>query len=278
MENKPVEITNESNQKTLPLLKVLLKKSPLIILVIVLCALISFGYAVIKTKPSYTASCSVIFRMEVKYNPNDLSSGQYNQATLTKLYLPSVSNIVKTDAIMTLSSAHLDDTIAELERVESYLETQLGRTPNAQEIASEMNLSLGQVNNLKKIIGQEMDIKFNPGSVNMSYSDKSLIFTLAYTDVSPELASGKLDALIETVAKDLYIYVQASNVTLVSMQNENNIEMSFNRSKFVVLGGGVGAVVSITLVLVLYILDNTLKSKEELEQITGVDVLGVIEK
>ena len=111
-----------------------------------------------------------------------------------------------------------------------------------------------------------------------NYEIKSLIFTLLYSDSTKEQASEKLEVLIETLSDNLYKYVQAENVTLIITQNSNDISISFNRFKYVLIGGMIGFVGTVVLLLLAYVLDNTLKSKEELEQITGVDVLGVIEK
>lgn len=276
MENKLVENNFENNEKTFPIFKILLRKSLIIILVTVLCALIGLGYAIVKTKPSYTASRSVIFRTEIKDGGN-LSNNQTNQVSLAKLYLSSVSSIIRSDAIMTKSQDNLLATSNAIINATEDLSTTL-KTPTAKEIADELSISVSHVEDVQAIIADSESGKFNAKNVGMDYKETSLIFTLSYTDKNENFACAKLDVLVDTIAENLGDYVQAANVTLISTQHENDVSISFNRAKFVILGAGVGLFATVTIVLLAYALDNTLKSKEELAEITGVDVLSMIEK
>lgn len=277
MENKLVENNFENNEKTFPIFKILLRKSLIIILVTVLCALIGLGYAIVKTKPSYTASRSVIFRTEIKDGGN-LSNNQTSQVSLAKLYLSSVSSIIRSDAIMTKSQDNLLATSNAIINATEDFKKLNGTPPTAKEIADELSISVSHVEDVQAIIADSESGKFNAKNVGMDYKETSLIFTLSYTDKNENFACAKLDVLVDTIAENLGDYVQAANVTLISTQHENDVSISFNRAKFVILGAGVGLFATVTIVLLAYALDNTLKSKEELAEITGVDVLSMIEK
>ena len=214
----------ENNEKTFPIFKILLRKSLIIILVTVLCALIGLGYAIVKTKPSYTASKSVIFRTEIKDGGN-LSNNQTNQVSLAKLYLSSVSSIIRSDAIMTKSKDNLLATSNAIINATEDLSTTLNRTPTAKEIADELSISVSHVEDVQAIIADSESGKFNAKNVGMDYKETSLIFTLSYTDKNENFACAKLDVLVDTIAENLGDYVQAANVTLISTQHENDVSM-----------------------------------------------------
>ncbi len=289
MENKSVEVTNQSSEKILPVLRLLFKKSLLIIMVTVLCGLIGLGYGIMKTKPMYTASRSVIFRTEMSDGSINTNI-QTNQASLAKIYLPSAAITVRSDAILTPSNTNMIDTINQVIDVNAELTVELERVPTSAEIAERIsqirtlaekkvvNFPAWRVENIKKIIVGQQNIKMYSGSVGMNYKSTSLIFTLSYTDVSEELASEKLSILVESAAKNLCNSMAASNVTLIDTQHENDISISYNRARFVGISAGAGFLLTVGLILLVYVLDNTIKDKKELEELTGIDVLTVIEK
>lgn len=279
MKNKVVDINNEDSVNVLLILKSLLRKSLLIILVTILFALIGFGFGVIRTKPVYVASRSVIFRTEIKDTEN-IYNDKYNEATLAKRVITTVSSVVDTPGVLTMATQSLNENINAVNNVMNDFMSQNGRMPTAKEVSNAMNgaLSVARVSNIMEIILNDSNTVLYANSVGINYEIKSLIFTLLYSDSTKEQASEKLEVLIETLSDNLYKYVQAENVTLIITQNSNDISISFNRFKYVLIGGMIGFVGTVVLLLLAYVLDNTLKSKEELEQITGVDVLGVIEK
>ena len=196
MENKTVEITEESNGNMLPIIKLLLRKSVLIILVTILCALCGLGYGIMKTKPSYTASRSVVFRTEMNDGGSN-TNVQTNQVSLAKLYLPSVSQIVRSSAMMTLANDNIIQTFNELSEVMDDLTVELGRTPNAKEIAErisqirtvaekkEVVFPVWRVEDLLELLAEGKKSTLTSGSaissggVGMNYKATSLIFTLS---------------------------------------------------------------------------------------------------
>ena len=115
------------------------------------------------------------------------------------------------------------------------------------------------------------------GSVQVAYGEKSMIFTMAYTDVSPELAEKKLDALIQVASEIVPEGVEAEVVSLIPTQNDCNISESRSFVKLIALFTILGAVLVIGFYSIAYLMDNTVKTKSELEEITGASVLAQIE-
>lgn len=91
----------ETPRSTSPLsfLSVLYKNLVLIILLTVLCTACGVLYGVLKTKPIYTASLSVILKTEVSDYSGEMSS-ERNEATLAKIYLRDVERAIKTPKVL----------------------------------------------------------------------------------------------------------------------------------------------------------------------------------
>ncbi len=220
---------NKVSEKSFPLFKIIGKNLLLIILVSVLCALIGLGYSVLRVKPTYTASRSVILRTTLD------QSGQAalaNQATLGKMYLPSILEVIKSTDIINVANENYDN--------------------------EEENILVG--------------------SVGMEYDVSSLIFELSYTDKSPALAKEKLEVFIDTVSDEISKYIKAEDVKLIHTQRDSDVTKTEYYTNYTVIGLVAGLVISMVIVFLIYALDNTVRSKSEFEEMTGMSVVAFIDK
>jgi capsular polysaccharide biosynthesis protein len=120
-------------------------------------------------------------------------------------------------------------------------------------------------------------------SINVKYSNKeieSLIFSISYTDAKRSDAEKKLNYIIESVmlVDDEMKVIEAEEFSLIPTQNGVTTSVNNKFSTFVVLGFGVGLVLSIALAVLIYMFDNTISTKEELEALTGSDMLSTLKK
>ena len=131
------------------------------------------------------------------------------------------------------------------------------------------------------------------GGVSVSYdeSGNNYFMYISYTDVTPELARAKVMAIsmaekeiVETKdenGKSVYVRM-STNITFVDniadMVDSGNIPCSVNSgSKMtVVLAFIIGVIAAVLVVLLRYLLDDTLKTKEELERATGTQVFAFL--
>lgn len=121
------------------------------------------------------------------------------------------------------------------------------------------------------------------GAVGFSYSDKSLIFTMTYTDGDSEAAKNKLQCYIDASAE----FLQTEGETNLPAAREFNIyptqkEIIVNKSNvdtitYAVLGAVAGLALSVAFFVLKYIFDNKLKDPSELESIVGVPLLSYID-
>ena len=110
-----------------------------------------------------------------------------------------------------------------------------------------------------------------------------MIFNISYTDKDEEIAFNKLTA-IYTVANDQLIKedIKADpGSKLILTDGTGKILSSIttsDTSKNIILGAIVGIVISVAIAFILYVLDNTVKDKDEFEELTGVSILAYLEK
>ena len=139
-------------------------------------------------------------------------------------------------------------------------------------------LDEAEVNFLKKYEGSTE--RLSKGAINVSYGEKSLIFSISYTDLSEDLAKKKLEVLIDTFSQSTVVSqgIMAENVKFIHTQKNTDISKSTVYVKYALIGAVVGAVISVVIALVVYALDNTVRDKKEFEELTGVSVIAYINK
>ncbi len=224
---------NVETTKSSSIIKVILKKLPFVILSTVLIGLIGFGYGVKKVKPVYTATTSVILRMSVGDVSTGASSGakSNNDTTLSKLYLPTVTRLLKSNAVRRVSGVW--------------------------------------------------------GAVTTSYDTDSLIFSVSYAAESEEKARNDLKALIETFNSEIKTlnegekYIMGKDISLQSLENDKHprpILITYDYTNYIIIGAAIGFVLSTVITFLIYLLDNTVKDREEMERLTGVSVIALIDK
>ena len=220
----------KSSKNTLPLFILSWRRILLIIMVTVLCALIGLLYSALKVEPIYTASRSVILRTAVDID--DKPSSVTNNATLAKIYLPVVSETIK--------------------------------SPKVIEKANE----------------QYTKGTISAGAINVEYGELSLIFKISYSDASKKGAEEKLEVLIEAVKEVIseQDVVNAQRATLIRVQTNANVEVRNDFFKYIVYGAAAGIILSLLILTLIYLLDNTVKDKQEFEESTGISVLAYIDE
>ena len=113
----------------------------------------------------------------------------------------------------------------------------------------------------------------------IGFKEESMIFSIAYSEMSPKEAEGKLLTLISTATEYLKQdgIIQSKSVDLVPVQNKVDISVTNNFATNIVIGFAIGLVASIAIAFILYFIDNTLKEKEDVENILGADVIAHVE-
>lgn len=136
---------------------------------------------------------------------------------------------------------------------------------------------------------------FYAGSISVDYEktassgDENFIFTINYTDVTPELAMEKVKFIISAIdyetklyatnyyapAEAKFIFFKNVEVSIVDAGYSGySSSVSFIKNMVVFLA--IGVLVGVLSAYLKELFDNTVKTKEDLEHITGVKMLSAI--
>ncbi len=225
------------DSKDLSILFILWRNITAIIIATIIGLGAGIGLALLKGTTSYTVTKRVMF--VAKYSDAGNTAG--NDMVLAKLYLPNA--VDKIESPLFIHEAN------EIYKTYNIYNTSQGATP------------------------------ISAGAVYSSFGDKSLIFSISYTDVSAEIAANKLKAVIVSAQNNLKKpeVTVAKDATIREVENRVTIKKNTNHAKFILLFTFLGFVTGVVSVLVKRTLDNTVKDKFELEDITGVPFLASIE-
>lgn len=217
----------------------------LIVAIIVIATIVGVVYSTTR-KTTYTATRSMIVICKNVSDEND--NNIYNDLTATSRMIPTIAEYCKQEVVLSL----------------------------AQEIYGKSNSG---------------EIKKSGVKVSYDESGNNYFLYISYTDVEPDLARAKVMAvseaekeIVETVdAKGNPVYVRMMT-TLTFVDTIDTAEdlqkipcvMNSGSKMIVVLAVIIGIIVAVLVVLFRYLLDDTLKTKEELKRATGTQVFAFL--
>lgn len=106
-----------------------------------------------------------------------------------------------------------------------------------------------------------------------------MILNISYTDYRPDIAAAKLDAFIEAAKKVIQTeeLLTADEVDFKPIDNVPVTTSSNEFVKFILLGVLGGIVIGFALSFIIYLFDNTVRSKDDLERLTGSTVIAYLD-
>lgn len=112
--------------------------------------------------------------------------------------------------------------------------------------------------------------------IGITASEKSPMFKITYTSLDNE----DIEAILNMVSKEFSDYIQRiiPETKPKVIDEARVVPITPNKSKLIIVGFGIGLILSIGLIFVLDYLDDTVKSKEELEKILPIPAIGEIPK
>lgn len=108
--------------------------------------------------------------------------------------------------------------------------------------------------------------------------ENTFVFTVSIRGESAEDITNFLNSLVEVCINDIPHIVRVGSMRIVDKASKPNLPILPNVSINLVIGMAVGIGLAIFCILIQYSLDNTIKSKEELERCSSIPILGVIPK
>ena len=226
------------NRSGFPFWKIMFEKLPLLIIITAVFFALSTVYAAVKVKPVYTASSGVMFATDLDPEGQGTSDTS-NDITLAKTYLSTMRAIIS-----------------------------MPRTvQKATEVYNELGFS-GEISSRH---------------ASAESNGNSLILSVSYSDGDETSAKNKLGCLLQAAQEMLDAdtdgkIIPAGIKNLIPTQTEYSVNVTDRSAIFMIAGFVVGVVVGVVAAVMIYLVDNKVKTVSELENLSGADVLAVIPK
>ena len=129
-------------------------------------------------------------------------------------------------------------------------------------------------NNIQSKVAKELNVDTNVVSSALSISNETdtQIISISATTTDPQLSKKIVDTTVNEVKETLNI----NNITTVDDAKLQTSPVSPSVPKNIVIGGLVGAILSIGIIFIRFMLDNRLHTKEDVEKYLEIPNLGVI--
>lgn len=114
------------------------------------------------------------------------------------------------------------------------------------------------------------------GQVEVTQMDESQVIRIGVTDKDPKLAMDIANATAAAFKSKANTILKFDNIQLLSAAKENYMPMNKSKYRLMIIGALFGLATGIGLAFLLDSLDSKVRMEWEVEEITGVPVLGVV--
>lgn len=213
------------------------------VIIIVACTIVGGVSSLILAKPTYTAKASIILQYETS---SETVGDMRNAAYYGQQLVPTISDLLNSNSV------YLDVKNSNKEHVET---------------------------NYRK-------------NLKVSSSSDSLVLTISYSTKSGKIYAVEtinqvLDSLQNIVnskdgeGKPRYKLL-CGNIAVLdqpSFENDvyNGVSVSNNKIVYVLVGFALGLIIAVVYLVVRFLIDNTIRTRQELESITGFKAIALIE-
>lgn len=258
--------TERSGIKFSQILKILKRNIILIALVLILALGTGYGYTKIQ-KPSYTAREGMFFKATNIQNP----IVSYNVNAM-RAYIDTVLDFCDEGVV--------------LDRAEAYYVAYSNAKAEKASLGEQYSLKQFFENNDKNdvYVIEENRVRqhYSKSAIRVSAEkteelETSFYFTISYTDGSYEEAAEKAKILsyafdkesAKKITEDQFMYFDGIEVEM-SNAGTVGVYSNTNKTSTIFLFGLIGIAASLLIVYLRCLLDNTIKTTEDIEEITGV--------
>ena len=261
-------------------------RAHLLLIIIITLLFAAGGYLYSKTRtPVYTASVPVQF--EVKINETDKASGkeivdQVSSTNYLFAYLDTAVRFCASGEVLDRANVYfyfykqsgkkLDDFIAELSDLYNDSKMHRGEIPGYL-----VDEELKEAYRGKWFNGSNVGTNYNS-----SESDTVVNFKLWVTDLNSTTAREKarIFALAADVALNRKVDFGTATAGIIELNNSSSgvsVAADVPTNRIIIIAAFIGFMISLALIYILYLLDNTVKAKEQLEKMTGASVVAYID-
>lgn len=114
------------------------------------------------------------------------------------------------------------------------------------------------------------------GTLEITNATDTELINITSVTTDPALSRDIVQNTIDVFNEEMLDVLQIDNITVINEPDVNPDPVSPSKTKFTVLGFGIGFLVSAGLVVVRFLFDNRLRTREEAEAFLGIPVLATV--
>jgi capsular polysaccharide biosynthesis protein len=127
---------------------------------------------------------------------------------------------------------------------------------------------------------EELNLNMSPGSIGknvvVTSQEESRILKLSYTDTNPKRAAAILNKLCEVAAPEIKTTLKITEFTQLDQAEVPTTPSKTNIARDTILAAAIGFVLSAAVLIVLFLLDDTIRNEDDVDRFLGLSTLTTI--
>ncbi len=126
----------------------------------------------------------------------------------------------------------------------------------------------------------ELDLDMSAGAlsskISVSAPEDSRMITITVTDTDPQRAADIANCLVDISSRQAILVLDVDAVNPVDAATVPSAPSSSSATTNAILGAAIGLILVVGVMTVIFMLDNTIRTEEDVERYLGLGTLGVI--
>ena len=273
MDEKRIEETSSVSLKNV--LIAIKNNAMMIVLIVVLSAMCGLLYSYI-VKPYYTATESVIYIATDDSSEEDTAT----DINIMRGFFNTVVDFCTTGVVVDRANFYYVDFMNEKDK-DPYL--------TIDEYIARINVggddpystSSSDITGQKYVLKEKIVTQLS----NAKDSADQFSFTISYVDGNYDESIYKVKLVVLAINREIHsdgLEYQGKYFSGIDNQvmalGLSSVTSSVSKPMCLLIGGLIGIIIAVCVIYLMHVLDNTVRTKKMIEQLTGVNVLAVLEK
>jgi len=125
-------------------------------------------------------------------------------------------------------------------------------------------------------MGLDLEYAQMKKKISVSSPSDTRILAITVSDHDPVVAMNIANALRESASQHISNVMDIDAVNIVESANMPTEKSSPSYTKWIVVGGALGGILICAIILIGYLMDDTIKTSEDVERFLGLSTLGII--
>lgn len=133
---------------------------------------------------------------------------------------------------------------------------------------------------VSKQVVENLDINVHHNTVSsslkVSYEDDTHVLDLSYTDTNPKRAAAILNEICVVAGPEISKHMKNVSFTVMDTAEVPTAPTAGTTTRDTILGAAIGMVLSAAVLVVLFLLDDTIRSEDDVERYLGLSTLTAV--